>query len=553
MTEIKSPEHIINETYFNLASDSGKLKSFLIGEVEDSTEGYKIKIITCKDPDEWDLQFEDKFRAELQSKSINIAGFETEKVPIKRFIERTLKLEDIIKRKIGCNFLDTSNIEKFAKDVFSIAEEMRSSDVHIYPSQKSDSLEGVIKMRVDGRLREIKRLPEKDFLALTEYLQERVPDAKMLKDRKSLEGSFFLNGTNDTSYRLSSMQINASKAAKKDLYSSVVRILKTKDINFSLNELGYSIQDEEKIRNMIKERRGVIAIVGRVGMGKSTTLACLANEISKANNDEVKIITVEDPVEYYIKNALQIKVTAKENAENELTYAEAFKNCLRQDPDVMLIGETRNEATTKQLFDLAHTGNLSITTFHASDIDNAFGRLASYGIDGLTMCGSLLGIISQILIRQNCDKCMSKRIMSVNERDYFFQRPIENTEEYDKFIEKNLLPEIAESSGVYEGKICQRCEGTGYFNRKPIVEIYTHVIDNDEILFSICNKDPNGRRKMKELFKKGVYEPFALGALNMIFDQATSPKEIMTMLPPSYFRDFSELLIKRTNEAIAES
>jgi len=421
--EPKSVEHVVNETYLDLAVNSPKLRNFLVGEVEETAQGYKVKVITCVNPNDWDLGFEDMFRAKV-GESIPIEDFEVEKVSMKRFIERTLKLEDILGRKISCNFLDPSDPAKFSKDLFNIAEELRSSDVHIYPAPSATSFNGIIKMRVDGRLRDIKHLSEQDFFNLTNYLHERVPEIKTATDKKSLEGSFFLDGQDDTSYRLSSMQVNASKATRKERYSTVVRILKTKDITYNLGQLGYSRHDEEKIRNMIRERSGVIAVVGKVGMGKSTTLASVITEISDTNRGEVKIVTLEDPVEYHIPCALQIKVTAKEDAQNELTYTEAFKNCLRQDPDVMMIGETRNEATTKHLFDLAHTGNLALTTFHARDIANAFTRLVSYGIDGPTMCGSLLGIISQILIRQNCDQCLKTRRMDLAERNHFFQKPI---------------------------------------------------------------------------------------------------------------------------------
>lgn len=546
----KSEEHIIHETYLNLIANSTPLKNFLIGETQKNGTEYKLKIITCNNPEDWDLQFEDRFRQEISIRDITIGEFEVEKVSMKRFIDRAFKLEDILQKKIGCSFLDPSHVETFTKDLFTIAEELRSSDVHVYPAQKSNSLEGIIKMRVDGRLREIKKLAEKDFYKLNDYLQGRVPELVAAKDKKTLEGSFFLDGNNDTSYRLSSIQINAARSVKKDLYSTVIRILKTKDITFSLSELGYSSEDEGQIRSMIKEKSGVIAIVGRVGMGKSTTAASLVTEISKTNNEEVKIITLEDPVEYYIPSALQMRVTAKENTENELTYTEAFKNCLRQDPDVIMVGETRNEATTKHLFDLAHTGSLALTTFHAKDINKALTRLASYNLDGSTVCGSLLGIISQVLIRQNCDNCVQSRRMDIAERDYFFQRPFEKNEDYEEFIERNLLPEVAESSGILDGHTCPKCEGTGFFGRKPIVEIYVHTVANDEIIHAICNKSPDGRKKFIDLFKTGKCQPFALGALNMIFNQATSPKEIMNMLPPSYFRDYSELLIRKTNDRI---
>jgi type II secretory ATPase GspE/PulE/Tfp pilus assembly ATPase PilB-like protein len=143
--------------------------------------------------------------------------------------------------------------------------------------------------------------------------------------------------------------------------------------------------------------------------------------------------------------------------------------------------------------------------------------------------------------------------MSETERDYFFQKPLEPSKDYEEFIQRALLPEISESNGEKNGKTCEKCEGTGFFERKPIVEIYTHDVQNDDILHAICDGDPSGRKRLKQLFQNGTYEPFALGALDMVLYGVTSPGEIMRVLPTSYFRDYSELLIKRANTVIADA
>jgi type II secretory ATPase GspE/PulE/Tfp pilus assembly ATPase PilB-like protein len=123
-------------------------------------------------------------------------------------------------------------------------------------------------------------------------------------------------------------------------------------------------------------------------------------------------------------------------------------------------------------------------------------------------------------------------------------------------MERMIRPEVAESTGVVNGVICAKCEGTQFYGRKPIVEIYIHQRDDEKhtnVIADICNGDPLGPIRMNDLFKQGVHEPFALNALKHMFYHTTSPQEVMRHLPPSIFRDYSKLLVKKTNEFIENS
>jgi type II secretory ATPase GspE/PulE/Tfp pilus assembly ATPase PilB-like protein len=218
-----------------------------------------------------------------------------------------------------------------------------------------------------------------------------------------------------------------------------------------------------------------------------------------------------------------------------------------------MIGEVRDAMTAKSLFDTAQTGHLLLSSMHSTSTVSAVTRLASFGVDGSVMNDSLLGIISQTLIRRNCPDCITTRPMSKDEMDYFFSPPKEHDEEYEKFMSMKVTPEIAESTGVVKGNVCPTCEGTKFYGRRPIVEIYIHNGGDEKhakVMADICNKDPLGPIRMNELFKEGVHEPFALNALRQMFYQITSPQEIMRHLPPSMFTDYRSLLIRKTNEII---
>jgi type IV pilus assembly protein PilB len=218
-----------------------------------------------------------------------------------------------------------------------------------------------------------------------------------------------------------------------------------------------------------------------------------------------------------------------------------------------MIGEVRDSNTAKSLFDTAKTGHLLLSTMHADNTTGATTRLASLGVEGSVMNDSLLGICSQILIRKNCPDCITTRTMTEDEINYFFMPKSGNDSEYEKFRSMNLIPVVAESTGFVNGDICPKCEGTSFYGRAPVVEIYVHNKYDEKhakIIADICKNDPLAPIRMNELFRNGEHEPFALNALKHMFYHTTSPQEVMRHLPPSMFTEYKSLLIKKTNEII---
>lgn len=540
-------------------SSLNQLKDYILVDIDDSAGSNVLKMISWKSED-IDLSIEDKVRFALSEKGIDITKIETRKVSRAEYVKTALELSDALDVSIDSSIGDPSNTREYIEALLEVGEDMRSSDVYVCPDTGDNAGKALVQMKVDGRLRVVdRRITIEDLTKISSELKKRLShDSK--KKVHALEGSFYNDSNPDSQYRISIMQTNSGSATTTNpqrLDSIVIRILKTRDIGFNLEELGYLREDVEKVRRLTDEKSGVILVTGKTSTGKSTTLGSMLTEIYKKTNGEEKIVTFEDPVEYRIDGTIQFQVIAREEADDDsserMSYYTALKNCLRQAPDVIMLGEVRDAMTARLLFDTAQTGHLLLSSMHSKTVISALTRLAYFGVDGSVINDSLLGILSQTLIRRNCSKCMVTRTMTEDEMRYFLQPTNDPDGEYEKFTKSGVRFEVAESTGVVNGGICQMCDGTKFYGRVPLVEIYIHDNDDEkhvQVIADICNKDPLGRIKIKDMFKQGLHEPLALNALKHIFYRTTSPQEVMRHLPPSMFRDYKSLLIRKTNEIV---
>jgi type IV pilus assembly protein PilB len=249
---------------------------------------------------------------------------------------------------------------------------------------------------------------------------------------------------------------------------AVIRILDKESIaadlkGLTLEALGISERERERIRRKIREPYGMVLVTGPTGSGKTTTLYAALSEI---NNEEEKIITIEDPVEYQLKGVVQIPVNEKKG----LTFARGLRSILRHDPDKIMVGEIRDPETAQIAVQSALTGHLVFTTVHANNVFDVLGRFLHMGIDPYNFVSCLNCVAAQRLVRKNCEHC---------------KRPIR----YDR--------ETLEASGLsfeqygdfafYEGTGCRECHGTGYHGRSAIVEL---LEVNDHLRELIVNKVP---------------------------------------------------------------
>jgi type II secretory ATPase GspE/PulE/Tfp pilus assembly ATPase PilB-like protein len=232
-----------------------------------------------------------------------------------------------------------------------------------------------------------------------------------------------------------------------------MRLLSERSRQFDLPDLGLASENLNKITNAYKKPFGMILSVGPTGSGKTTTLYAIVKLLNKR---EVKIMTIEDPVEYEIPGVDQIQVNPKTN----LTFAEGLKSIARQDPDIILVGEIRDEETAGIAVNSALTGHLVLSTLHANDAATAFPRMLDFKVEPFLISSTLNLVIAQRLVRKVCTSCRVSQTMETNLLK-------------DKFSGDELLQVFGNTQtvDVFKGKGCPVCFGTGYLGRIGVFEV----------------------------------------------------------------------------------
>ena len=317
-----------------------------------------------------------------------------------KIIEKT-NLKDISDNKKN-NLLSKDTVS-YLNEIIKAGFKERASDIHV----KFDLLEGMeIKYRVDGYLKESQKLYEIVCKKILEKnITEIIARMKILagmnvaEKRKPQDGSFsFLLNTKNTNKRY---DIRAAYMPTVNGESMVLRILENYLKDTKLETLGFSTQSIRMLNEILDRKYGMILVSGPTGTGKSTTLKSLINML---NDGRKKIITVEDPVENKIDGTVQIQV----NQEIGVTFSEVLKATLRNDPDIIVISEIRDEVTAEIAVRAALTGHLVISTIHTNDAVSTLIRLVDMGIPKYLILDSLIGVISQRLVKKKCQKCMGE-------------------------------------------------------------------------------------------------------------------------------------------------
>ena len=317
-----------------------------------------------------------------------------------KIIERA-KLKDVADNKKN-SFLSKDTVS-YLNEIVKAGFKERASDIHV----KFDLLEGMeIKYRIDGYLKESQKLYEAvNKKVLEKNIKEIIARMKILagmnvaEKRKPQDGSFsFLLNSKNVNKRY---DIRAAYMPTAGGESMVLRILENYLKDIRLETLGFSKQSIEMLNGILDRKYGMILVSGPTGSGKSTTLKSLINML---NNGRKKIITVEDPVESKIDGTIQIQV----NQEIGVTFSEVLKATLRNDPDIIVISEIRDEVTAEIAVRAALTGHLVISTIHTNDAVSTLIRLVDMGIPKYLILDSLIGVIGQRLVGKKCQKCMGK-------------------------------------------------------------------------------------------------------------------------------------------------
>jgi type IV pilus assembly protein PilB len=353
-----------------------------------------------------------------------------------------------------------SPIVRLVNQILTNAVIQRASDIHIDPQETKV----VVRYRVDGVLRNERVLPRNMQSVLTARIKI-MSNLDITEHRVPQDGRIKLN--------LDFHPVDLRVSTLPTVYGEkiVMRLLDMGSTLNDLNKLGFNALNMKRFTEMIEKPTGIVLITGPTGSGKSSTLYAALN---KLNSEEVNIITVEDPVEYQLEGINQIQV----NTNVGMTFAAGLRSILRQDPNIIMVGEIRDKETAEVAIRASLTGHLVLSTLHTNDSIGTVTRLIDMGVEPFLLASSLSGIVSQRLVRKVCRDCAEIQEPSKREIEIFAKRGMK--------IEK-----------ITRGKGCSSCSMTGYKGRLALHEV---LVINEEMSRAMMNGE--SFQKMKELANK---------------------------------------------------
>jgi len=396
-------------------------------------------------------------------------------------VKKELKTEGL--KKEG----EDSAVMRLIRLLISDAIAKRASDIHIEPE---DNGKMIVRSRIDGVLFENFIFDMEIYHAISSRIK-LLGNIDISEKRVPQDGRFSLNLFDKPyDFRLSTTPTIFGE-------SIVMRILDREKVLLKLEDLGFADENLEAFNDLITSPHGILLITGPTGSGKTTTLYAALNEIKSISN---KVMTAEDPVEYRLPLVQQIQV----NEKTGLTFARAVKSFLRQDPDIILIGEIRDSETLDAASQAALTGHLVLSTLHTNDAPGAIPRMVQMGLKPYLISDSLIGVIGQRLVRKICPYC-----------------------KHEVKIQKSQLPKVEKyikpDAVVYEGKGCPKCDFTGYFNRTMISEIFVL----DEKIAKLISENENKIILAEYAQKQGKYKPMIYDGMNKVLKGITTITEVL--------------------------
>lgn len=383
---------------------------------------------------------------------------------------------------------DDISVTKVVDALVNYAYEEKASDVHIEPADASAS----VRFRVDGVLKDVLDVP----MAVHHRLVNKVKVMAKLKTDEHLSAQ---DGKIRTKVAdANSLDIRVSIVPITSGEKIVLRLLATTNKEFSLSELGMSEVDLAKVQEAYKRTNSMLLITGPTGSGKTTTIYSILKTL---NTRTINIATIEDPVEYNIGGINQIQVNEKTN----LTFAQGLRSILRQDPDIIFVGEIRDEETAKISINSAMTGHLVLSTLHTNDAATALPRFIDLGIEPFRVSSTVNVVVAQRLVRSICENCKVSYEITLSQ----LKKELLNTTNL-KTSDKNLR--------VYKGKGCKLCGNSGYSGRIGVFEVLQIT---DEIRELINNKaDASTIKQMAK--KQGMTTMFEDGVKKVLSGKTTT-------------------------------
>ena len=444
--------------------------------------------IAMENPLDWNAQA--YFKRFFHDKNIEfILAHKEDVAKAIQIYENRTKLREIIsnikKELKGAEAKGESAIYQLIIYIIKNAINKRASDIHIEAEENG----AVVRFRVYGKLREFIDFDTEIFNALASRIKLEA-NMDVSEKRKPQDGGFSLTlDKNKFDFRVSSLPTIWGE-------SIVIRILDKRNILKNIDDIGITPKNLELFKKALSQPNGIFLVTGPTGSGKSTTLYAALHEIAKP---DVKVITVEDPVEYKLQSIQQVQV----NPRAGITFASALRSILRQDPDIIMIGEIRDLETLEIAIKAALTGHLVLSTLHTNDSVSAINRMIDMGAEPFMVAASLVGVEAQRLVRTICPYC---------------KEPYKPSEAYIEPIKNLISPDTV----FYKGRGCDKCDMTGYLGRTLITEIFL----NDEKLEGMIAKNKERIEIMKYLESKGFRK--------MFFDGIIKAKNGITTLEEVY-------------------
>ena len=379
---------------------------------------------------------------------------------------------------------------RLSNQIIAEAVKKGASDIHIEPMERKVRL----RFRVDGRCIEQDPVPKKlqgALLSRFKIMAKMKPEEKRIPQDGRIKMRL---GGRDIDFRVNSLPASHGE-------SIVLRILDKAKAMVSLETLGMHVQDFDKFESLLKRPNGIMLVTGPTGSGKTTTLYAALN---KLNRSDTKIITAENPVEYNVKGINQAEV----NHEIGRTFAIILKAMLRQAPNVILVGEIRDEETANVGIQAALTGHLVFSTLHTNDAPSSISRLTDMGVKPFLVASAVIAVLAQRLVRRLCTKC---------------REPLDPSEIKPwELTAVKLTPEMMRGRKMYQPVGCSECNGIGYRGRQGVYELMEMTHQLRELAF-----DGAHTTDIKNAALAGGMSTLQMDAVRKVLDGITTIEEVL--------------------------
>ncbi len=382
---------------------------------------------------------------------------------------------------------ESNPVKKLLNLVIMQAIRDKASDVHFEPFEN----EYKMRYRIDGVLYEMIPPPKHIAAALSSRI-------KVMADLDIAERRLPQDGRISLTVQGNPVDLRVSILPTMFGESVVLRILDRSQLSLDLERLGLTQHDLKLVRQLIHRPNGIVIVTGPTGSGKTTTLYSALTEL---NSIETKLITTEDPVEYDIDGIIQVQM----KPDIGLTFARCLRSILRQDPDIVMVGEIRDLETAEIAAQASLTGHLVFTTLHTNDAPSSIARLLDLGVEPFLITATLEGIVAQRLVRRICDNCRT---------------PFEPSE--TQLMELKLTPEDVKGKKFHYGRGCNKCNKTGYKGRTALFEI---MVFNDEMRELIMNQASTNI--LRSAAQKAGMRLLRDNGLTAIYDGITTIDEVV--------------------------